>query len=149
MLVHADKEGYVIDVQREPTDAMVDSAMREIRRADMPVTQTQICKGPWHYRSGKGTPLPIDQFPMNRYKPGQRTATCQECLDKSGKRLKVSEKDALAEKVKDMVNHNVAGSVHKWKVTVIRPTEEIVYAATYVDISSEVTGEIIRVERLD
>jgi hypothetical protein len=153
VIVHTDKEGWVDSVEREPSERMIDSVMREVQRADMPALKTQICKGPWHYRGGKGTPLPIDQFPMNRYRKGERTKTCGECLEKSGKRNAVSERDMMQQRevtVSDIVNHGVAGAVHKWRVTVLKPTEEIVYASSYADIPAEIgAGDILKVERLD
>jgi len=166
MIVQLDSQDFVIGVQREPvirdipSDAMIDSVMREVERADMPVLQTQICKGPWHNKSGRGTPLPLSAFPPNRYHPEQRTKTCAECLEKSGKRNPIGESDMPTQPAvvirkldttENITNHfePSAGAVHKWRVTVIKPTEEIVYAATYLDIAQEVDGEIVKVERID
>lgn len=146
MLVKVDKEDFVVSVEREPSDAMIDSVMREVERADMPKLETRICKGPWHYRSGKGTPLPIDQFPMNRYKPGVRTATCQECLNKSGKRSTIP----LGIKADPPVAENNAGGLqYKWKVVHLNPVESVVYAKDYREAGEQVQGPVISVTRLD
>jgi hypothetical protein len=160
-MVKVDKNDFVISVERELSDAMVNSVMREVERADMPKLETRICRGPWHYKNGKGTPLPIDQFPFNRYRKNERTKTCGECLEKSGKRnsiplgvkaepLKVSKivETKVPLTTKD-IDAGMGSGVHKWKVLVLQPTEVIVYAHTYSEIPSEVQGEVLRVERLD
>jgi len=162
MIVHTDKEGFVLDAQREKSDG----------------ERTRICKGPWHYQKGKGTPLPISAFGENKYKPGVRTKTCIECLEKS--HHSIPRQARINMKVEGMPSphHPVtvqepitrvhtfdpytvttgsippysadnAGAVHKWRVTVIRPVEEIIYCRTYSEIPNEIQGEIIRVERLD
>jgi len=152
MIVKLDSNDFVVSVEHEPLEVK------------MPTVKTQVCKGPWHYKGGKGTVLPLDSFPMNRYKAGTRTKTCAECLEKSGKRNSVSEREAETIRMNKIVetripieppvpgsnfNHGVAGAVHKWRVTVVKPTEEIVYAATYLEIAEEVQGEVVKVERLD
>jgi hypothetical protein len=153
MLVTLDKEDFVVSVSREPSDAMVDSAMREIERADMPKLETKLCKGPWHYRGGKGTPLPLDQFPINRYKPGQRTATCADCLNKSGKRNAVAESPEMRkiEEVKTPITpkRNNGGLQFKWKVVHLNPVESVVYAKDYREAGEQVQGPVISVTRLD
>jgi hypothetical protein len=141
MLVKVDKEDFVIEVI-----------------PDMPKVETQICKGPWHRRGGVGTSLPITSFPFNRYKPGERTKTCQTCIE--GRHGVVPEKVQLekldmerAERMKDIENGMVpvsqGGAMHKWRVTALQPIEVVVYAKDYFEIGSEVTGEILKVERLD
>src|SRR5262245_46301793 len=83
MLVRLDPQDFVISVERE---------LSEIQ---MPEIKTQICKGPYHNKGGRGTSLPIENFPTNRYHPDRRTKTCGVCLEKSGKRNSVSEKDMI------------------------------------------------------
>ena len=141
MLVRLDSNDFVIGVERE--------------KREMPTTRTQICKGPWHYQRGKGTPLPLDKFI-----DGNRT--CIECREKheasrqraAKARGEITPPATREERMEDLNNGVVStlqgGAMHKWKVTVLRPVEEVVYAKTYVEAGAEVeTGQVLRVERLD
>lgn len=138
MLVKLDKEDFVISVEREMTEA-----------------KTAICKGPYHNRSGKGTPLPIEQFPQNRYHPEKRTKLCERCI--APRRNSVPEADGVqltkvvnapefGARREDLEN---GGMQHKWMVEFLNPTECVVYAKNYQDAALQVQGEIVRIERLD
>jgi len=141
MLVHADKEGFVLDVHREGSE------------------KTAICKGPSHRRGGKGTPLPLSSFGINKYN-GQRTKTCKNCLVQSGRRTitETAQPTVVIQKlnvndgqlsVKD-IEHGMGSGIHKWRVVIFRPVEVVVYAKDFLDAGAEAgEGDIIRIERLD
>lgn len=167
MIVKLDSNDFVISVEHE-----------EVEKVIVPPA-TQVCKGPWHYKGGKGTVLPLESFPMNQYRPNTRTKTCGECLERSGKRkagLAPSEADrqrvekykadrefARTEKTsmnkiieqrvpilsKEDVDNGMVAATHKWVVRFLNPTEAIVYADTYVDAAQQVQGDIISIARLD
>jgi hypothetical protein len=158
MIVKVDAQDFVISVEPEA----VDSAMKEIRRSEAMPEATRICKGPWHYRSGKGTALPLSAFPENRYRPGSITKTCGECLEKSGKRsatplgVKPTEVRTGVNKIEHALAAAVpapatnGGLMHKWEVTVVKTTVVTVYAKDYLDAGVEAgEGDVTNVRRLD
>lgn len=159
MIVKVDAQDFVISVEPEA----VESATLEIHRSEAMPEATQLCKGPWHYHRGKGTPLPLSAFSENRIHPGKMNQTCDECLVKSKKRAEVPVKhDAPVRTGVNKIEHALAaatpvpqngtngGLMHKWEVTIVKPTMMTVYAKDYLDAGMEAgEGDVINVRRLD
>ena len=140
MIVKVDKQDFVVSVERESSDQM------------------KVCKGPWHYRRGPGTLLPVSKFSGN-------FKTCDECRQKhTESRQAIEERrngvvQQLAEDLQngptgtpELVASNQlhSAAMHKWRVYIVKATEVIVYAKDYLDAGIEAgEGEVLRVERLD
>lgn len=147
MLVTVDKEDFVISVEHE------NSIMREIQRSETMPEATKICRGPWHYKSGKGTAIPLSAFGAS-LKDGTVRKTCTECLEKSHHpRNRNSHSDLKVERKREFDNEQVfsqGGLMHKWEVTIVKPTVVTVYAKDYTSAGVEAgEGEIVHVRRLD
>lgn len=147
MLVKLDKEDFVISVEREMTEA-----------------KTAICKGPYHNRSGKGTSLPIEQFPTNRYHPDKRTKLCERCIAprrnpipeeiKLSKivetRIPISPGEKFAQELRDVnLQLEDGGMQYKWRVVFLNEVECVVYAKNYINAGKQVQGRVVSVEQLD
>jgi hypothetical protein len=146
MTIHTDKEGWVQDVVKEPSEALIDSAIREVERADIPPLQTRVCKGPYHRNGGKGTPIPVADFGVSLSRYGKLYRTCIRC-----RKLRNGENPDSAPAITKIDIENGMGSgVHKWRVTIRVETEIVVYGKDFLDAGSEAgEGEIVRIERID
>lgn len=168
MIVKVDAQDFVISVEPEA----VESASREIQRSEAVPEATQICKGPWHYKAGKGTARPLSAFSMSTRSgsAGMLNKTCDECLHNTKKAGHVAGKNlkprvhipplpertgvnkiehALAAATPDSQN-GTGGLMHKWEVTIETVRVVTVYAKDYLDAGVEAgEGDVINVRRLD
>lgn len=158
MLVTVDKQDFVVSVKREASDAQTESAIREIHHAEQSLPTTQICKGPWHRKSGVGTVLPLSAFDYSERRH-KLNSTCRECRVKSenSRNGRVPEfNPAKPEAIIVAEPPNpilIVGPVivpQRWRITIIRKTEIEVLAADFLDAAAQAgEGEVLKVERLD
>lgn len=148
MLVTVDKNDFVISITPEATT----SAVREITRSEAMPEATQLCKGPWHYRSGKGTPVPVSAFSMSRKYPSKRNKTCDECLERQNYRRvpPAAASMPVQSDIQSAYPDTNGGLQYKWEVTYVTTTTMTVYAKTYTEAGLSVGDvEILGVRRLD
>ena len=128
----------------------------------MNLPELRKCNGPWHYRGGKGTLLPITEFDIATRGPnqGHYGTTCRSCRDKTTEsnvrraRILTVEEVIVAELpngVAPIIREPVVTSdnLPQWRVTIVKRVEEVVYAKDFLDAASKAgEGEIVKVERL-
>lgn len=139
MKVTVDKEDFVVKVEHDEVDHLLP------------------CTGGWHYKNGKPTMLPASQFAIIQQgsRKGQPFKNCDFCRMKS--RESVQKHDArttppevhysMLPKSNDAVETT---PMFKWRVTIVKKTEVVVYARDFLDAGAEAgEGEIFKVERID
>lgn len=156
MIVTVDKEDFVVDVKREPSDAQTEAAVAEIHREDSVFIPTQICKGSYHRKNGNGTVLPITLFGVNKY-TGGTLKTCMECRKANGRgSMTTPEIRKLPESSEIFGPPNpilIVGPVivpQRWRITIVKRVEVEVSASDFLDAAAQAgDGEVVKVERLD
>lgn len=160
LIVTVDKEDFVTEVRSELDKPLEVESVVDTRNI---TSAMQTCKGPWHYKSGRGTELPIAEFALASRGPnkGQLGVICRNCRDRTAESARQKEyREARRGTAVEAVvtngevtliptTYTPGEKLPEWRVTIVKRTEVIVSAKDYLDAGVAAgEGEVVMVERL-